>query len=38
MEKDVIDLVQIDLPGYLEAQEDPSCEEESFDLAGRRVE
>lgn len=31
------ELVEIDLPGFLEAQGDPSCETELFDLNGKAV-
>ncbi len=30
-------LVEIDLPGYLEMMEDPSGEEERFDLDGKEA-
>lgn len=31
------ELVDIDLPGYLEGENDPDCTEEVFDLHGRRL-
>lgn len=31
------ELVDIDLPGFLEGSSDPECTEEVFDLRGRRL-
>lgn len=32
-----IDELDIDLPGFIEGQNDPECTEEIFDLYGRRL-
>lgn len=32
------ELVDIDLPGYLEGENDPECVTEIFDLQGKKVE
>ena len=34
----LIDELDIDLPGYLEGENDPECTEEVFDLHGKKVE
>ena len=36
-ERIAIDTLDIDLPGYLEGENDPDCTEEVFDLHGRRL-
>lgn len=33
----VDDLIEIDLPGFVAAAEDPGCEMETFDLDGKKV-
>lgn len=32
-----IDELDIDLPGFIEGENDPECTEEVFDLRGRRL-
>ena len=34
----LIDELNIDLPAYLEGENDPECTEEVFDLHGKKVE